>query len=496
MKDRMKLISCSMVFMLSAGLVLGQTKPTPEQVQKDRERGIVIPKTHGVYNWTKDYVEDVPDDDYIHASEAAHEAFRDIKYSIRIHWGVYSKWGIEASWPFIHKFGGNFEMTPQKQQEYINLYKTFNPTQFNADEWIDWFKDCGMQAFAFTTKHHDGFSMFHTNTLVKQRGNYIKEDKPVIEDCNLHYSIEETPFQRDIVNELCDAAHRKNFKIDLYFSHPDWYDADFRPYVEHPLGFIPRTQEQTDRFIARHREQLRELLTNYGKVDMVCLDMWLGQDVWPELKKTVKMMRSLQPDVMIRVRGIGNYGDYYQPEQQVPVGVEKTNMPWMSICLLGKIFAFDPVAEHYKGAGWVIHNLIDCVAKGGSFMVCIGPDEFGKFHPTAVQQLNEVGDWLKVNGKGIYETRGRDIWKQDSIYFTRSKDHKTVYAFTEIWQGKEFTIPSVTPKKGSKIFLFGYSKPLKWKISGGGVKIEIPEQLQAVENRPSKYAYGFEMLVE
>jgi alpha-L-fucosidase len=207
-------------------------------------------------------------------------------------------------------------------------------------------------------------------------------------------------------------------------------------------------------------------------------------------------MRTWQPDVMLRNRGIGNYGDYYQPEQEVPKGVENTNMPWMSICLLGKIFAYDPVAEHYKGAPWVIHNLIDCVAKGGSFMVCIGPDEFGKFHPKAMEQLDEVGRWLKVNGKGIYETREREVWKEGDIYFTRSKNHKKVFAFTEKWPGKEIIIPTIAPKKGSKVYLFGYEKPLKWTLTENGVKVEIPDELQSSENRPCEHAWGFQFEVK
>jgi alpha-L-fucosidase len=180
----------------------------------------------------------------------------------------------------------------------------------------------------------------------------------------------------------------------------------------------------------------------------------------------------------------------------VPKGVEDTNMPWMSICLLGKIFAYDPVAENYKGAPWVIHNLIDCVAKGGSFMVCIGPDAKGKFHPTAMKQLEDVGRWLKVNGKGIYETRLRDVWKEGDIYFTRSKDHKQVFAFTEKWPGTELLVPSVTPKKGSKVYLFGYEKPLKWTLTENGVKIILPQELQKPENRPCEYAWGFHFKVK
>jgi alpha-L-fucosidase len=482
-------------------------KPTTEKVRHDRARNIVLPKSDGHYRQTSPYVEDAPDNDYIHASEKAYESFRDIKFSVRIHWGVYSKWNIEASWPLLN-------MSNEKKQEYQSLYKTFNPVDFDANEWMDWFKRCGMQAFAFTTKHHDGFSMWHTATRVKRRANYLNPPESVIEDCDLAYSIEETPFRRDIVKELCDAAHRKGIKIDLYFSHPDWYDADFRPYVNHPLTalnvkeqgsaadgmnfdekkIVPpnRTPEETARMIARHREQLRELLTNYGKIDMICLDMWLGKDVWQQIKETMKLARHWSPETMFRARGIGNYGDYFQPEQFVPGDKENTGMPWMSICLLGKLFACDPVAENYKGAGWVIHNLIDCVAKGGSFMVCVGPDETGKFHPVAVKQLEEVGDWLRINGEGIYETRECSRWKENEVWFTRSKNSKRVYAFVQKWTSeKTLLIPSVTPRKGSRVHMFGYKKPLKWTQTEQGVRLEIPAELQSPENLPCQHAWGF-----
>jgi alpha-L-fucosidase len=483
--------------------------PLSELAEKDRARGIVLPKTDTHYRHTKPYVEEVPDADYVHASEAAHEAFRDIKFSIRIHWGVYSKLGVEASWPFLG-------MSSEKKQEYQNLYRTFNPTGFNAGEWMDFFKRSGIQAFAFTTKHHDGFSMFHTKTRVKQRANYLNPPDKMIEPCDLSYSIEESPFKRDIVEELCDAAHKSGIKINFYYSHPDWYDADFRPYSFHPLTIESAgkttdygdnsfdgkrvltpdvTQEETARCVARHREQLRELLTNYGKIDMVCFDMWLGKHVWLETKKTIKMMRKLQPDVMLRARGIGNYGDYYQPEGFVPKGQEDSNMPWMSICLLGKLFAYDPVGENYKGTPWIVQNLVDCVAKGGSFMVCIGPDSNGKFHPTAVKQIEDVGKWLKVNGEGIYETRSRDIWKEDHLKFTRSKDHKIVYAFTEKFPEKELIVKSITPKADSKIYLLGDNKPLPWTTTDQGITITIPDELQKPENRPCEHAWGFRLEV-
>ena len=221
------------------------------------------------------------------------------------------------------------------------------------------FADCGMKMFAFTSKHHDGFSMFDTGTRVRQRTNWVAPGGPKIESCDLAYSMMETPFRRDVVKELCQSARKRDIKIDLYFSHPDWYDADFRPYAYHPLqvpssnvlttdypdvkkrlgdeeAIVPDpSPAEVSRMMARHRAQLTELLTNYGPIDMLCLDQWLGPKVWPALRETILHLRRIQPHVMLRARGIGNYGDYYTPEGFVPGDKGNTDTPWFVIYPLG-----------------------------------------------------------------------------------------------------------------------------------------------------------------
>ena len=242
------------------------------------------------------YIERVPIDGYQNAPTSAYEAFQDMKFGVRIHWGIYSIWNRgPESWPFL-------DMSFADRQTYNDLYKTWNPTGFDAHAWMDLFAESGMKMFAFTSKHHEGFSMWDTRTRVKNRASWTAPGGPRIESCDLAYSIMETPFRRDVIKELCDAAHKRDIKIDFYFSHPDWYDADFRPYVVHPLQVpssaklmtsrdLSRTRrtyhdhpvivpDPTDtevaRMMQRHRAQLVELLSNYGTIDMICLDMWLG----------------------------------------------------------------------------------------------------------------------------------------------------------------------------------------------------------------------------
>jgi alpha-L-fucosidase len=475
-----------------------------------------LPITDVHYRRVKSYIEEQPLPGYHWASEAAYEAFRDIKYGVRIHWGLYSLGERSGeSWPFL-------VMPPEEKQRYQELYRTWNPAGFDASEWMDLFAESGLKMFAFTTKHHEGFSMFDTRTRVRRRVNWTAPGGWRIEPCDLAYSIMETPFRRDVVKELCEAARHRGIKIDLYFSHPDWYDADFRPYNFHPLQVpsspklltewetetIPRlgshmvmapdpTPEETGRMMARHRAQLTELLTNYGPIDMMCLDQWLGPAVWPQLRETVMHMRKLQPDVMLRARGIGNYGDYYTPEGFVPGSPENTDMPWFVIHALGSSFSYDPVPENYKGAGWIIRNLVDSVAKGGNFMVGIGPNGNGRFHPAAVAQLREAGEWLKINGEGIYATRPREgeLWSEgEHVRFTRTKDGRRVYAYALQWPGKQMVLGTVRARPESEVCMLGYPEALNWRHDPQrGTVIELPAMLQDEGRRPGRFAFGFRM---
>jgi alpha-L-fucosidase len=461
----------------------------------DEGRDIRLPAGETHLRQVASYVEAVPDADYRHASSAAYEAFRDLKFGVRVHWGLYSIWGFKKeSWPFLM-------LDDPKREEYQRLSASWNPSGFDAEAWMRLFEGAGARFFTFTTKHHDGFSLFDTRTRVRRRVNWSGPDGRALEDCDLAYSIMETPFHRDVVGELTAAAHAHGLKIDLYFSLPDWYDADFRPYNFHPVqipdaaAWAPNevgklrpkfgsqapflapdpTPAEINRMMGRLHDQLVELLTHYGRIDMIGLDQWLGPKVWPQLKATVKELRRIQPDVMLRARGIGNYGDYFTPERYVPTGKENTGMPWFVIYPLGQGFSYDSDADDYKGARWIVDTLADTIAKGGNLEIGVGPDGQGRFHPAAIQQMLEAGAWIRAHGKAIYGTRARPgaLWREGrNVRFTRSKDGRTVYAFLLQRPGRELSLSTVGMGATTRVSILG-GRQLAARAAGSGMTIDL-----------------------
>ncbi|MFC2090254.1 alpha-L-fucosidase [Bacteroidota bacterium] len=490
----------SIIILLSAILStmsFGQSDWPYAPVDQPDADGRIITGRAGTHHWQK-YMEDADLSTYHHAPEEAIEAFKDLKYGIRIHWGIYSIIHGQESWGLKHN---NYSGIPELAYQgfYHDLYKAWDPRGFDAEAWTDMMKENQFRFFVFTTKHHDGFSMYDTKTRITKRTVFFGEHEGEVEECNLAYSIMETPFGRDVTGELIASARHKGLKIGLYFSNPDWYDADFRfdqwnPNID--TSYTPESQpESWARFEARYREQIREILTNYGKVDMLSLDMWLPEFAWPFMQEMAQYARSLQPDVMIRWRGIGNYGDYHTPENYIPGDESQGTMAWQVIHTLStrKIFSYEPDENYLRDGEWIVSRLIDIVSKGGNLMIGVGPDLTGQWHPKVVEALEYAGDWLKVNGEAIFETRPCERTRDGNVFFTRSKDNKYTYAISTIWPGESLFLDGISVNEGSSIYMLGHSNPLEYRETRDGVEVFMPEKLRDPGSRPCKQAWVFNL---
>ena len=308
-------------------------------------------------------------DDYLHAGAEDVRAWREMRFGLFIHWGPVSLKGTEIGWSRGGERRGRTGTGTIPVEVYDNLYKQFNPVQFNADEWVRIAKDAGMKYLVFTSKHHDGFSMFDSQMT--------------------DYKITHSPFKRDVVKELADACHKAGLKLGYYYSPVDWYHPDYRT-------------ENHVRYIRFMHAQLREICSNYGKIDIIWFDGLGGTaEDWDSMN-LFKMIRRLQPHVIINNRA-GLPADHDTPEQRI--GKFQNDRPWETCMTICRQWAWKP-DDQMKSLKQCIDTLVRVVGGDGNFLFNVGPMPDGRIESRQVERLKEMGAWLKQYGQTIYGTRG------------------------------------------------------------------------------------------
>jgi len=367
--------------------------------------------------------------------------WREARFGMFVHWGPVSLKGTEMSWSRANSNPNcpNHGLIPV--EVYDNLFREFNPTRFDAEAWMETAKAAGMKYVVFTAKHCDGF----LNWDSKVDG----------------YSIAATPFKRDICGELAAAAHRSGMKLGWYFSPMDWRDADFRT-------------ERNAVFVKRMQGELRELLTNYGKIDLVWFD-FDGREAVYDQEATYRIVKELQPRAIINNRldiGPGEdntqikskFADYYTPERRI--GRYDDRRPWETCMTLGTQWSWKPDDE-IKTAAEVIGILARCAGGDGNLLLDVGPMPDGRIDPRQVDVLKQVGAWLAKNGESIYGTRGGPY--KPGEYGACTRKRKTIYLHVLNWPDKG-TVK--LPPLGAHIISAG--------VLGGG-KAEVHDTDQALE---------------
>jgi alpha-L-fucosidase len=321
--------------------------------------------------------------------------FDSARFGMFIHWGHCSQSGWELSWPLVGGVGALPDGQSVGVEEYHAGAATFNPLKFDPRAWARLAKQAGMRYAVLTSKHHDGFAMFHTRES--------------------DYSIEHTPFGRDIVGEYVEAFRNEGLKVGLYFSLIDWHHPDYPAFTDddkpYRFGNWRRSStEQWDRFIKFMFAQIRELLSNYGQIDLIWFDG--GWERRPEEWKAadlVAMMKQLQPEIIINDR-LPGFGDYKTPEQAVPAIAP--GGPWETCLTINNSWGYNPSDKHLKSVRTLVHTLCEVAGKGGNLLLNVSPTGDGTLPPEQVERLNAIGEWMSRNEEGIIGTApGLEPWQ-------------------------------------------------------------------------------------
>jgi alpha-L-fucosidase len=299
---------------------------------------------------------------------------------------------------------------------YDNLYKRFNPSNFNAEAWVSIARTAGMKYIVLTTKHHDGFCLWDTKFS--------------------DYNIMKTPFHRDVVAELAAACKQQGMAFGAYYSTCDWWHPDFP--LTSPGGSVKREKSDLDAYNRYLLSQVGELITKYGPL----LTIW--NDV-PQCFKgrgaqTIRLVRSLQPDSLINDR-TGDGGDYDTPEQHV--GKYQDARPWETCMTICEQWSWKP-NDKMKSLEQCLRTLVRCAGGDGNLLFNVGPMPTGEIEPRQVERLKEIGAWLTKNGESIYSTRGGP-WKPNRSVASTRKDH-TIYVHILESKAEAVELPDI-PRK-------------------------------------------------
>jgi alpha-L-fucosidase len=438
------------------------------------------------------------------------EEWRDAKLGLLMHWGPYSQWGIVESWslcsedePWCRRSMDDYG---EYKKAYENLQTTFDPTEFEPERWARAAKDAGMRYVVFTTKHHDGFTMFDS-----QETDYKITDPA-------------TPFysdpRADVTRAIFDAFREQGFLIGAYFSKPDWHSPYYWwPYFatpdRNPNYDIERYPDRWQRFVEFTHNQIDELMSNYGRIDILWLDGGWVRPLSPEeiqarinspnyrftriqsqdidMPRLVANARAKQPGLIVVDRAVpGPYQNYLTPEARVPA--EPILQPWEVPMPMATSWSYVP-DDRYKPARALIHMLAEVVSKGGNLLLNIGPGPDGTWHAAAYERLAELGEWMTTNGEAIYETRAVAPYGEGKIRLTGRADG-TVYAIYLADEGESqlpeyVSMTELRPAEGATVSLLGADGALEWEKAGTGFIVWVPEGLRA--NPPCDYAWAFKI---
>jgi alpha-L-fucosidase len=418
--------------------------------------------------------------------------FLNDRFGMFIHWGLYA---IPARGEWVRS------VEKISKEDYNQFFEEFNPERYNPKIWAKAAREAGMKYAVMTAKHHDGFCLFDSKLT--------------------EYKSTNTKAGRDLIKEYIEAFRAEGLKVGLYYSLLDWYHDDYPAYSDHihPMReneAFKNKQYDFERYIDYMHGQVRELCTNYGKIDIIWFDFSYGDMTGEKWHATelVKMVRSLQPDIVIDNRleasgeGSGSIksespsiysGDFASPEQIIPpegVTDEKgVSVPWEACITMNNNWGYASTDKLFKSPIQLIRKLVECVSKNGNLLLNVGPDAMGEIPDESLAILSEIGKWMKRNSRSIYGCGKAEFPKPEWGYYTQNG--KFLYA--HVYEGNIGPLPLACLKgKANKARLLSDGTEMKF-VDAWNTK-EYPDDLfinfGAVEHFTYPLPDGYDTVVE
>ena len=414
------------------------------------------------------------------AKEKRLEWFREAKYGMFIHWGLYA---IPAGEWHGRRCLGLGEWLMNRCQvpvkEYEQLASQFNPIRYNPDEWVQLAQDAGMKYIVITSKHHDGFALF----------------KSAASPYNV---VDATPYGKDVLKMLADACARHGMRLGFYYSQSqDWHEPggagntwDFGPDTD-PNG---KELKPYDEYLRRKAEpQVRELLTGYGPVALIWFDTPRMMAVNNRGQRFADIVRTLQPNTLIDGR-LGTEGDYRSTGDNAIPSAASTEA-WETPATTNDTWGFRKDDTNWKSPGQILFKLVDIVSKGGNYLLNVGPTAEGLIPQVPSENLRTVGRWLKANGEAVYgagmspfgdeygeysargakDVRGQKLFLADAEWRVTTKPGRLYFTFF-VEPTRPFEIPAMT-NRITKAYLLADHTPVALKNDSGMTTFTMPRPM-------------------
>jgi alpha-L-fucosidase len=397
------------------------------------------------------------------------EWWREARFGMFIHWGLYSVAAGEWQGKLITGAGEwlmNDLQVPVSQ--YARLIPQFNPEKFDAREWVRIANAAGMKYIVITTKHHDGFGLFRSSLT--------------------DWCLKSTPCKREPLKELAQACQEQGIKLGFYHSIMDWHHPDYLP--RKPWNDLVTGPPDFDQYVAYLKGQLKEVLTGYGPISVLWFDgQWENTWTYERGADLYNYVRGLQPNIIINNRvgteqalqaGQRHFGDYRTPEQSIPPNGLGPDVDWETCMTMNNTWGFKKGDHDWKSAQTLVRNLIDCASKGGNYLLNVGPTGEGLIPEASVERLKEIGEWMRINGQSIYQTTASPFKR--SLGWGRctakvSGDAATLYIHVFDWPADgELLLPGLQNSCQSAWLLADSGKtPLHTETGENGLTLVLPK---------------------